>query len=144
MTIKQYMTKKHRDCDDIYSQAENLVAKQSWNEANIEWKLFLEELEEHLIMEESVLFPQFESATGMTHGPTAVMRAEHGQMRELCLQLTDALSNQDQTLYLGLSETLMVLMQQHNMKEEQMLYPMSDQVLGDAQPVIEAMEQCDQ
>jgi iron-sulfur cluster repair protein YtfE (RIC family) len=31
-----------------------------------------------------------------------------------------------------LSETLMMIMQQHNMKEEQMLYPMMDQTLGQA------------
>jgi len=41
----------------------------------------------------------------------------------------------------GLSETLNMLMQQHNMKEENMLYPMSDQVLSsDRDSVILAMQ----
>jgi len=33
--------------------------------------------------------------------------------------------------FLGLAETLMLLMQQHNMKEEQVLYRMMDQVYGE-------------
>ena len=39
-----------------------------------------------------------------------------------------AVENRDKENYLGLSETLMMLMQQHNMKEEQVLYRMMDQV----------------
>jgi len=47
----------------------------------------------------------------------------------------------DKDAYLGLSETLNMLMQQHNMKEENMLYPMSDQVLSsDRDSVILAMQ----
>ena len=33
--------------------------------------------------------------------------------------------------YLGIADTLLILMQQHNMKEEQMLYNMMDQHLTD-------------
>ncbi|OOZ36881.1 hemerythrin domain-containing protein [Solemya velesiana gill symbiont] len=43
---------------------------------------------------------------------------------------------------MGLSETLMMIMQQHNMKEEQMLYRMADQVLAaDAEAVIQQMNE---
>ena len=35
----------------------------------------------HFEMEEAVLFPAFEEATGMTQGPTMVMHAEHVQMK---------------------------------------------------------------
>ncbi len=52
-----------------------------------------------------------------------------------------ALTSRDRDGYLGLSETLMMIMQQHNMKEEQMLYPMTDQVIGtDADDVLKRME----
>jgi len=33
-------------------------------------------------------------------------------------------------LFAGHAETLHILMQQHNMKEEQVLYPMTDRLLG--------------
>ena len=54
-------------------------------------------------------------------GPTRMMRMEHEQMRQLFSELAEALENRDKDGYLGLSETLMILMQQHNMKEEQVL-----------------------
>ena len=38
---------------------------------------------------------------------------------------------QDADAYSGEAETLLIMMQQHNMKEENMLYPMCDQRLTD-------------
>jgi len=65
-------------------------------------------------------------------GPTQVMRMEHIQMKQLFSEMEQAVKARDDAQYLGLSETLMMIMQQHNMKEEQMLYPMMDQTLGQA------------
>jgi hemerythrin-like domain-containing protein len=126
-TIPDYMTEKHRHCDEIFTQAESAVAKKNWSEANKQWATFNDELELHLQAEENILFPQFEQATGMTAGPTQVMRGEHQQMRVLVNDLNEALNVENKDKFLGLSETLMVLMQQHNMKEEMMLYPMCQQ-----------------
>jgi hemerythrin-like domain-containing protein len=81
-------------------------------------------------MEERVLFPGFEAKTGQTMGPTQVMRAEHVQMRDLMGQMQAALAAEHEDTYLGLSETLNMLMQQHNLKEENVLYPMADRVLA--------------
>jgi hemerythrin-like domain-containing protein len=77
----------------------------------------------------------------MRAGPTEVMRTEHAQMRGLLQEMAIAVAGADQDRYLGLSETLNMLMQQHNLKEENMLYPMSDQVLGgERDNLIHAME----
>jgi len=93
---------------------------------------FHDRLEQHLAAEENILFPQFEQATGQTAGPTQMMRLEHNQMRQLLTDMDQAVTDQDDATWLGLSETLMMLIQQHNMKEQQILYPMTDQVFGDA------------
>ena len=79
-------------------------------------------------MEEQVLFAAYEALAGAS-GPSQVMRREHEQMRALFSDLTRALERRDDAEFLGLSETLLVLTQQHNMKEEQMLYPMCDRLL---------------
>ena len=76
------------------------------------------------------MFPAFEQASGMTQGPTMVMRREHDQMRTLFAQIEDALQRHDEDDFLGSTETLLILIQQHNMKEEGMLYPMADEQLG--------------
>jgi iron-sulfur cluster repair protein YtfE (RIC family) len=61
-------------------------------------------------------------------------------MRSLVSEMDTAIAAKDEDSFLGLAETLMILTQQHNMKEEQILYPMSDQVLGDADTLIEQMQ----
>jgi len=139
--IVEFMTSKHRECDDIFSEAESSVAKENWEEAAIKWQAFADELELHLQSEETILFPQFEQATGMTAGPTQVMRMEHEQMRALVNDLNKDLNEKNKTNFLGNSETLMVLMQQHNMKEEMMLYPMTEQHLPNVTQVSDALRQ---
>jgi iron-sulfur cluster repair protein YtfE (RIC family) len=44
--------------------------------------------------------------------------------------MSSAVEDKDPERLLSAGETLLILMQQHNMKEEQMLYPMADEVLG--------------
>ena len=80
--------------------------------------------------EEQELFPRFEAATGMTQGPTQVMRDEHADMRATLAQLHAALDSRDLDEFAGEAETLLIMMQQHNMKEENILYPMCDLRLG--------------
>lgn len=84
----------------------------------------------HFTMEETVLFPTFESATGPTAGPTQAMRGEHVQMNALFDAMDAALRAHDSDASLGHAETLLWLMRQHNLKEEGILYPMADRVLG--------------
>ena len=76
------------------------------------------------------MFPAFEEVTGMTQGPTMVMRMEHSQMRNILEDLKADIEKKDKNHFFGVSESLMMLMQQHNMKEEQMLYAMADMHLG--------------
>jgi hemerythrin-like domain-containing protein len=79
----------------------------------------------------SVLFPLFEQRTGMYQGPTQVMRGEHTQMRQLLAAAEAALAKREADDYAGNAETLLIMMQQHNVKEENVLYPMCDQHLAD-------------
>lgn len=140
-TITDTMAKDHRRCDEIFSTAEELVAKADWEAAAEAFARFRDATEHHFSMEEEVLFPEFEGRTGQTMGPTQMMRMEHIQMRQLFSDMDQALSQHDRDRYLGLSETLMMIMQQHNMKEERMLYPMTDQVFGgEADAVLKRME----
>ncbi|MCH2298348.1 MAG: hemerythrin domain-containing protein [SAR324 cluster bacterium] len=92
-------------------------------------------------MEETVLFPTFEEISGMCQGPTQVMRMEHQQMRNLLARMSEAVSSGDREEILEVGETMMILMQQHNMKEEGILYPMADQHLASyREELIERMD----
>ncbi|WP_324779223.1 hemerythrin domain-containing protein [Thiobacillus sedimenti] len=140
-TILDFLGSDHRACDDLFASAEAAAAQKNWDSAR---KLFAEfdaAMAHHLAMEETVLFPAFEARTGMSAGPTQVMRMEHEQIRGLLRDMAGAVAAADHHAYLGLSETLNMLMQQHNLKEENMLYPMSDQVLAvDRDGLIRSMQ----
>ena len=129
-TISTFMQRNHRQCDELYAAAEEAVANQDWAAADAGWQAFASELNTHITdREEGHLFPALEAACGPA-GPIAVMRMEHEQMRALVTQMNDALAAQEHQRFLGLGETLMMLTQQHNMKEENILYPMMDQVIA--------------
>lgn len=129
-TISEFLTQDHRDCDEMFAKLENTVASENWNEVEKVFAGFKSDMQHHFDMEEKVMFPTFEARTGMQGGPTQVMRMEHSQMSQVMEQMKLDIENKNKDHFFGLSETLMMLMQQHNMKEEQMLYRMADQHLG--------------
>ena len=140
-TISSYMTSDHHRCDELFAQAETAASGQDWATIAADLRAFLESMQHHFKMEEEVLFPAFELRTGMSMGPTQMMRMEHVQMRELFDAMADAVKQQDRDEFLGEAETLLVMMQQHNMKEENILYPMCDQHLAaDSAALIEQIE----
>ena len=128
--ITTLMTHDHRSCDEFFARAETAVSRGKWDEGTAELEKFIAVLETHFTTEEETLFARFESVTGMTDGPTKVMRGEHAEMREALARMRDAVSRQDKDDYAGEAETLLILMQQHNMKEENILYPMCDAQLA--------------
>jgi len=138
MDITRYLTEEHRRCDQLYAQVEQAVVEGSWDKA----KELFEELRDktllHFQKEEDILFPEFEERTGITMGPTQVMRYEHSQARQLLEKLEKALGDEDRERFLSVGESFMILIQQHNMKEEQVLYPMSDQNLP-SEEIVERM-----
>jgi len=124
------MTQEHRDCDTQFAAAEQAVADNNWSDAETKFLAFSNETLTHFKREEEELFPTFEAQTGSSEGPTQVMRYEHEQVRGLIGKMATALEAQERDTYLSLCESMMILLQQHNMKEEQMLYAMCDRVLA--------------
>ena len=139
-TISHVMHNDHQRCDELFATAEESVNDGRWSEAGGAFTAFRDATLHHFAMEEEALFPAFEEVTGNTMGPTQMMRYEHQQMRALIDQMGEGIDAEDGDRYLGASETLLMMMQQHNLKEEQILYPMTEQALGDGQgAVIERM-----
>jgi iron-sulfur cluster repair protein YtfE (RIC family) len=130
MSITTPLFQHHKHCDEIFADAEEACANGEWTAGGEAFALLSNQLEAHFSSEEELLFPAFETATGMTSGPTEVMRGEHRQMRDLLAQMQGALASRDGDAFGGAAETLLILMQQHNMKEENILYPMCDNALG--------------
>ncbi|HJP38605.1 MAG TPA: hemerythrin domain-containing protein [Gammaproteobacteria bacterium] len=129
-TLIEFFIQSHRDCDERWVAVERAIEGGESAAVRASWEAFSGIQRHHLEMEEQLMFPAFEAATGMTAGPTAVMRMEHSQMRGLLDQMERAIPDGDFQTVLDLGDTLLMLVQQHNQKEEGMLYPMANDVLA--------------
>jgi regulator of cell morphogenesis and NO signaling len=89
-------------------------------------------LRRHIGFEEQILFPAFEGASGMTPavGPTAVMRAEHREIESLLGQIEAGIGDGASPAE-ELRRRFHAVLGEHNVKEEEILYPMSDGFLGE-------------
>lgn len=130
-SLSEFLTDDHHACDDLFAATENAVAVKDWQRAREHFEHFAAAMARHFAREETVLFPAFEARTGNASGPTFVMRAEHAQMNALLADMGAELARMDARGFLGRAETLLMLMRQHNLKEENILYPMTDQALAD-------------
>lgn len=91
---------------------------------------FFKGLRRHIVWEEDVLFPFFEKMSGVTMGPTAVMRQEHrsigGILDRIHAKVRAADPNSDSE-----ENELLAVLEPHNHKEEHILYPAIDQLASD-------------
>ncbi len=139
-TICDHLVLDHKRCDHLFAQAENSVSERNWKNADASFRQFYDALKQHIRMEEKVLFPAFEQTIRHGDGPIAMLRIEHQQMRGMVERMHDALRRFDAVDFLLHSETFILLMQQHSMKEEVLLYPLLDKALaGRRDKVIHAM-----
>jgi iron-sulfur cluster repair protein YtfE (RIC family) len=130
-----YFTGSHRGCDDSWAEVEAAADAGDDEAVQARWQDFDRGFRRHLAMEESLLFPAVEAATGMADsGPTHVMRAEHRQMRGVLDQMAAAMERGDRDELLDQGDTLHILIQQHNVKEEGVLYPLAERVLDTQWP----------
>jgi iron-sulfur cluster repair protein YtfE (RIC family) len=140
-SLSEYLETDHRYCDELVELVGPLAQAGKWGEAQQALEAFEAALERHLAREEQVLFPALERAHGGPMGPTHMMRVEHGGMRDLLSQMRDAVEQRDADELDASTETLRITLQQHNMKEEGILYPMADRLLaGEASELLQALE----
>lgn len=139
--LAPFFVHDHRSCDALWADTEAAAQDGDAQPASDAWQRFDAALRRHLAMEEDVLFPAFEAATGMTSGPTRMMRLEHTQMRCVLDQMAAAARQGEWQDLCDQGDTLMMLIGQHNAKEEGMLYPMAQAHLGAQWPGLAAQLQ---
>jgi len=125
------LTDDHRRCDHLLAAVERAAGGGDWGAAARETQSFCSAMGHHFAFEEEELFPALVDRWPMASGPAGVMRMEHAQMRRMLEELTSAVSARSGPDALGILETLHLVIQQHNMKEEGILYPMADRVLAE-------------
>ncbi|MBK8010035.1 MAG: hemerythrin domain-containing protein [Deltaproteobacteria bacterium] len=136
-SITSFFLADHRACDQAWTDLEAAASPKAAEKTRTFWASLVSAVEGNFHREEEVLFPAFEQASGMAGGgPTEVMRHEHKQMRAMLAQMKQALDAGDIDGLLDHGDTFLMLMKQHNMKEEGVLFPMAERALESAWPDI--------
>ena len=132
--LSSFLAAQHRELDQLMEDADNACGTPQGAAA---FARFREAMEHHLEIEERVLFPEFAQRTG-PGGPLSVMRQEHDAIRGLLASGQDGHGAACRALF----DTMTVLVSQHHLKEENVLYPMSDKLLADcAEGLLAAMKE---
>lgn len=124
--VNAYLTGDHRRLDALLEEVEGRARQGGFAEASARFGDFSGGLLRHIRMEEEVLFPAFEQWTGMVSGPTVILRAEHEDLKRILEELAEALEKKDARASSDALAGLREVLGMHNLKEERMLYPMTD------------------
>jgi len=146
--LKEYLTQDHKECDSLFAKLENKIHSKDVETAKIDFEEFYQRTIRHFIIEEDILFPEFEALTGQTMGPTQVMRMEHSDMKYQLDELKNIFEKKEISKDLvqeikNILESLLFILQQHNIKEEQILYNMMENVF-DAEKKKQLLEKIQQ
>jgi iron-sulfur cluster repair protein YtfE (RIC family) len=138
-SITSYMEQDHDLIDGFAARALQAAAAGDAGTVQREGGEFLRRLRRHIEIEEDVLFPAFEQRTGMVAaGPSRQMRIEHEMMQPILAGMQQALAAQDGAGFERTVHALLEILEPHNVKEEQMMYPMLDETAGaDARGLLE-------
>ncbi len=127
--LLELLMRDHRQIDEKLVRLRGAIAGENWEVVEATFPIFRRHLEEHMLAEEGVLFPETESRHGEIPA-NAAMCHEHERVRSLLDTLSSlALARRD-TLFLEFLEELEQLLEVHNLKEEHILYPQSERILG--------------
>jgi iron-sulfur cluster repair protein YtfE (RIC family) len=131
-TVTQYLKDDHRRLDALIDEVGERVRERGFADAARRFAEFAAGLQRHIEIEERILFPVYEEKTDITHGPTHVMRVEHLEIRRLLDAIAAALKEESSPRASQGLAALVDILTGHNRKEERVLYPMTDELLGSA------------
>lgn len=128
-TITTMFDEDHDRLDTLFASFQKLK-RTDFAKAKSAFLEFKAGLQRHVAWEEDVMFPLWEKKSGMTGGgPTIVMRLEHKEIAD-CLESIHR-KVQAQNLESDREEqSLLELLDRHNMSEEEVLYPEMDHLIS--------------
>ncbi len=122
-----YLQDDHRRLDRLMTTCRELMEQGDAAEAGRRFEEFRRGLIRHIKIEEGILFPAFEKATGSARrdGPTGVMRVEHEEILRLLGLIREVFEAEDPPAgeFESLRSQLVTRLAEHNLKEERIIYP---------------------
>lgn len=139
-TICEYLAAEHQRCDRLFSKVESCIVQRDWEAAGKQFLLFEDAMGRHIVMEESILFPAFMNAVSGASAPIAMLRSEHQRLKLIFERFAESLQERNLREFALHADSYVLLVRQHSMKEEEMLYPLLDRILADSRGrIVDAM-----
>jgi len=131
-TVNEALSWDHDRLDDLEDRAFKARERGDFTEAKALYTIFAVGLRRHIRFEEELLFPEFEAKAGFPseEGPTAVMRDEHREILAFLDRIEQAIGDGAAPVD-SLRHGIHLVLGNHNLKEENIVYPMTDQALGE-------------
>lgn len=147
-TIGEVFTHDHRRLEHALEDSVAHVRTGHWQAAAETLGIFRRGIERHMEIEEEVLFPAVED-DGVETPLTAILRKGHRDLRVFFDELSDALESHDVEEYERIAASIRALLERHDQKEEEELYPAAHERLGASAAVavaarLPAREECNE
>lgn len=125
-SITEFFERDHHEIDAIFEK----LAFQDIKRDLFLFQEFDKRLERHIVWEEKILFPAIAAVNPMIgQGPVRMMNMEHEVIRHSKTNARRAFEKGELSQAREHCETVKSMLEQHNMKEEHILYPACDQAL---------------
>jgi hemerythrin-like domain-containing protein len=135
-SVTTYLAADHDRLDAILAEVCQELDGGRAGVASVRFGDFHRGLRRHIRIEEELVFPFFDLRSGMSGGPTAVMREEHRTIEQALVRMDKALAaGDDEAFRAGVGDLRQVL-GDHNEREERVLYPMTDRMLSDGERAV--------
>jgi hemerythrin-like domain-containing protein len=129
-SVREFLGADRRRLDAALRDAARLAHGGAFEAAAATFDEFRRGLDRHIDMEERILFPSFAELTGAPNGPASMMHLEHTRIRRLMNTIDASLRAKDFAAFLEAIREFTTLLEEHNDKEDNVLYPMIDRALG--------------
>jgi regulator of cell morphogenesis and NO signaling len=131
-SIRDFFRNDHERLDRLLAEFRS-SKRTNFARAAEAFREFIAGLKRHIRWEEEVLFSAFETDDeNRASGPTVVMRAEHRKIEAALQRLDDCIRDGNPDCDEDEARLLEIL-QAHNFKEERVVYPLVDRMLGAAE-----------
>lgn len=119
-----------RRLDDILDDVDELAETGDFTGALRRYEDFRAGLKHHIAMEEQILFPLYQKLSLDTEAALAAMYSEHVLIRTLVERVAEALQTGDLPSFARIIENLYAVMDVHDQKEEDVVFPRLDAELA--------------
>jgi iron-sulfur cluster repair protein YtfE (RIC family) len=124
-----WLNHDHLEYEELLLDCRAAAEAEEWRSAKELFEKLVAHVKVHMLIEEEILYPAYEKAVNVPHGPTKALREEHDEIYRLMRDLSHVLKTNDSDLFLESLLPLEKVMIKHHEKEEEIFLPMAGHVL---------------